>query len=118
MLTPQRLAAVYECLRQFPPFDRYGLPPSEKVQFGSVRKNDRGAEYQAFRYDFETHLIRLNPDFVGHFDTITSYMAHEMIHLHQRVKKLESKSNDHNADFKAKAKRICTRFGWDYKRFV
>ena len=118
MLTPERLAAVYDCLRQFPPFHRYGLPTSDKVKFGFVRKHDRGADYIAFVYALDQHMIRLNPDWNGHLDNIMSVMAHEMLHLHQRVKRLETNNTEHNSDFKKKAKRICTRFGWDYKRFV
>lgn len=118
MLTPERLAAVYECLRRFPPFNRYCLPPADQVRFGLVRKHDRAAEYIAFVRDPGQHLIRVNPDWAGHLDTVFSYMAHEMIHLHQRVKGLETSGVEHNADFRKKAARIAARYGWDPKRFV
>lgn len=117
MLNPDRLAAIYECLRQFPPFHRYSLPSCDEVHFNLVHKNDRSGDYISFIRDPTTHLIRINPDWNGHFDSVAMTMAHEMIHLHQRVKRLESRT-EHNADFKAKARRICTRFGWDFKRFV
>jgi SprT-like family len=117
MLTPERLAAVYECLRSFPPFNRYGLPHADTVEFKLIRKHDRAADYTAFIRAPDQHLIRLNPDWHSHFDTIASTMAHEMLHLHQRVKKLNT-SSEHNADFRAKAVRICRRYGWDPKTFV
>jgi len=117
MLTPKRLAAVYECLRQYPPFNRYSLPPASGVEFGLVRKNDRSGDYIYFIRNLDSHLIRVNPDWNGHFDSVVMTMAHEMLHLHQRVRRLDSRT-EHNADFRAKARRICTRFGWDFKRFV
>jgi hypothetical protein len=117
-LTEQRLAAVYDCLRKFPPFCRYGLPDSSGINFGFIKKNDRAADYTSYIYDLDSHFIRLNPNWAGHFDTVASYMAHEMIHAHQRTKRLETSGTEHNADFKRKAKVICDRFGWDFKRFV
>ena len=117
MLTPERLAAVYDCLRQFPPFNRYGLPPSSEVKFGFIRDTITAADYIAYVRDYDSHLIRFNPHFNGHLNTVMERMAHEMIHLHQRIRRHETNAM-HNADFKRKARRICQIYGWDFKRFV
>lgn len=114
-LTPERLAAVYDMLRAFPPFSRWGLPPSDEVKFRVLRTPRLFGLYQP--YTDGTHEIQISAGANGHLDTLASTMAHEMIHLYQRIKK-NYRGDTHNREFHRIAKQVCARFGWDPKTFV
>jgi len=43
-LTPQMCAAVYDCLREFPPFSRWKLPPADEIEFRCTARNDCTAD--------------------------------------------------------------------------
>jgi hypothetical protein len=44
-LTPERCAAVYECLRQFKPFNRWRLPSAKSVEFRTPQRADIMGEH-------------------------------------------------------------------------
>jgi len=52
----------------------------------------------------------------SHTFTVLLTLAHEMIHLVQAIHKSDNK-NQHNAEFKRLAKRVCHLHGFDYKAF-
>lgn len=112
-LTPQRLAAVYECLRAFPPFSKWAIPPAEEVAFMVSRNANRGHYW----HDGEQHWIEVSSKCTGHFDSLAKVMAHEMLHLYQKHSKTETPNTVHNAEFHRLAAVICKRFGWDVKLF-
>lgn len=118
-LDPHMLAAVYDALREFPPFRQWKLPPAEEVAFEVV------ANAQVYGYYIEAtspkgveHTIKISAANVGHWNTLGRVMAHEMIHMHQAIAKLYHSDATHNADFRRRAKRVCSACGWDYKEFV
>ena len=118
-LTPHMLAAVYDCLREFPPFKGWKLPPGDEVRFDVMRSR------QVFGYYIEetrpsgvVRSIQVSSANVGHWNTLTRIMAHEMIHMHQAVARTYTSNAEHNADFRRAARRVCSAFGWDYKEFV
>jgi hypothetical protein len=102
-LTPERLRAVYECLRAFPPFS--SLPPGDQVKFRVTRHKDRHGDY----YVDGVHHIRVSARFIGTMDSLTRVMAHEMVHLKTGL--------PHGAAFKRMARSVCKRFGWDVLTF-
>lgn len=108
-LRPEHLAAMYDCLRILPPFSEWKLPESDAVEFRTPAINDFGE----FR---EPNIITVSSARHAHFDTIMQTLAHEMIHLQQHITKTENKYQ-HNADFKRKAKRVASNFGWDFRAF-
>lgn len=113
-LTPQRLAAVYECLRSFPPFSKWGIPSAEEVAFAvSHSRKNRGAYW----HDGTQHWIEVSAKNIGHFTSLAMVMAHEMVHLYQKHAKTETPNTVHNAQFHKIAAVICKRFGWDVKLF-
>lgn len=114
-LTPQRLAAVYELLLAFPPFDRWRLPPAAEVKFRILRTKRWDADWWI---EGGRHHVRISENRAGHLNTITCAMAHEMIHVRQRVSRTETNGVEHNAEFKRIADRICRRYGWDFKQFL
>ena len=110
-LTPERLAAAYDFLRAFPPFDRWRLPPGDEVRFHVAYVDNWYGHYSRLR---RSHRIDISAVTVGHGDTLLRTMAHEMVHVRQN---LLNKSTVHNAEFRRLGGVICSRFGWDPKAF-
>jgi len=117
-LTPDMVAAVYECLRQFPPFSRWKLPPADEVEFRVSNQRNTMGEYTRYVRTRE-HIVIVSSLTVGHFATLASVVAHEMVHLKQAIDKTESKRiGVHNVEFHRLAKQVCKIHGWDYKAFM
>lgn len=113
-LTPEACAAVYDCLRQLSPFSGWKLPPADEVAFHVSRdRANHGWAYQHARGEFALEISEVCN---GHFNTLASTIAHEMIHLYQFRAGLDSRA-EHNADFKRRAARVCAELGWDAKAF-
>lgn len=115
MLTPKRLAAVYDMLRAFPPFNRWKLPESSEVKFHLAKTKKWDADWWIVG---ERHNIRISQNRAGHLNTVICSMAHEMIHAHQRAAKTETPNTAHNAEFLRLADAVAKRYGWDPKSFV
>ena len=117
-LTPDMVVAVYECLRQFPPFSRWKLPPADEVEFRVNHQSNTMGEYT--RYCRTTdHIVIVSSLTIGHFATLASVVSHEMVHLKQAIDKTEPKRvGGHNAEFRRLSKQVCEVHGWDYKAFV
>jgi hypothetical protein len=114
-ITPQRLAAVYELLRAWPPFCRWGLPPAGEVRFHVLRGKGRDADWGI---ENGRHHVRLSAARHGHLNSVLAGMAHEMIHMRQHERRTETPGAEHNAEFHAIAARVCRRYGWDEKQFI
>lgn len=117
-LTPDRLQSMYDCLRAFPPFDRWKLPKGEDFhQFRVTKHTDQQGHYTRYT-GTDKHIIAVSSKTIGHFSSLAQVMAHEMIHLHQGIQKTETPNTVHNAEFRKIALSVCKRFGWDFKTFV
>lgn len=117
-LTAERVAAVYDCLRTFPPFCRWKLPPSDEVIFHVTRHRDRQG-HCTVDHNCKNPEITVSEYWVGTFETLVSLVAHEMIHLHQFLSGADpGPGTQHDAEFRRIAKRICLLFNWDYKQFI
>jgi len=114
-LHPVQLAAVYDCLRVFPPFNRWRLPVGDEVSFTVASHH---AFYGWHNYDGASHTIAISQRTVGQLDTLMLFMAHEMIHLHQAERGTWSRRVNHNAEFRRLAARVCRVHGFDLKVFV
>lgn len=114
-LTPDRLAGVYEMLRAFPPFSSWKLPPASLVKFQTLKTDRWHADWWI---EGSTHHVRVSTKKHYHLSSLTESMAHEMIHVRQRINKTETKGADHNAAFLKDAKRVCKAFGFDYGQFL
>ena len=64
----------------------------------------------------DTHFICISRARTTTYAALTETMAHEMIHLLQAVKRLETRAQ-HNADFKRRAARVCSVLGFDESVF-
>ena len=114
-ITPQRLAGVYEMLRQWPPFSGWRLPLASAVKFHILKTDKWHADWWI---EGNTHHIRASEKKHYHLVSLMASMAHEMIHVRQRITKTETSGAEHNAEFHVLAKRVCKAFGFDYGQFL
>lgn len=112
-LTPARIAAVYDCLREFPPFNRWKLPRTADVEFCVTQHADQHADAEIVR---NWKRVRVSEKRNGHFNTIASSVAHEMVHLAMHAAGLPNWET-HGAEFQRRALAVCRLFGWDEKVF-
>lgn len=113
-LTAAQCAAVYDCLRQFRPFNRWRLPPASEVEFRATARRDCMAEHVHAPDSRNPHTITMSTLKVGHLDTLVRCMAHEMIHVAQAVSGDRGRA-EHNADFNRRAALAARCNGWDPK---
>jgi hypothetical protein len=109
-ITKATLAAAYELLRTTPPFLGWKLPDSSMLEFAMLRDRTTYG-------DCDGEMIRASSSRHGHLPTLLATVAHEMIHLHQMRRKLETPNTQHNSDFRKRAARVCRLHGFDPKMF-
>lgn len=113
-VTPERLAGVYEMLRRWPPFSGWDLPPAESVKFHVLKTDQWHADW--WIDEAERHHIRVSEKKHGHLASLIESMAHEMIHVRQRIAKTETKG-EHNREYKRLGLRVCKALGFDHGQF-
>ena len=118
-LHPSQLAAMYDCLREFPPFKKWKLPPGDEVEFHVLRTRAYYGDHSRWDHGAKagTHVIRVSRARVGHFNTLAQVVAHEMVHMRQRQNRTETPNTQHNAEFWGIANNICAIHGWDERVF-
>lgn len=108
------VAAAYDFLREMPPYKGWRMPPGDSVIFVIARDANCYGYYQP---DGEHHRIGVVDLAVGHTTSLVKVVAHEMIHMHQYLKRLDTRGAVHNANFRKLADRVCRTHGWDPKMF-
>ena len=73
-LTPEMVAAVYVCLRQFPPFSRRKLPPADEVEFRVSNKRNTMGEYTRYVRTSD-HIVTVSALTIGHFSTLANVVS-------------------------------------------
>lgn len=114
-ITPQRLAAIYEMLRTWPPFNRWKLPPASSLRFHVSRARGHDAQWWI---SGNKHHIETSERRHYHLLTLIISMAHEMIHVRQLEARTETPGVEHNAEFRRISRRLCRRYGWDEGQFI
>jgi len=112
-LTPDMLEATYELLRTTPPFRGWKLPPGDEVEF---RVSAHAAYYGEYQWRGTCHRITISARYASQLSSMMRTMAHEMIHLHQRIACTENK-NQHNARFRRIAAMVSRLHGFDPASF-
>ena len=114
--TPELIAAAYDFLRKTPPFSRWKLPPTEEVEFSTL-KDPHGALFGYHQCNADGqggHRIRVSEGKVGTIRTLVFVMAHEMIHVAQAIERTTTKG-EHNRDFHQRKRRVAKLHGYDVK---
>lgn len=113
-LTPIILEAAYEFLRCTPPFNKWNLPEADEIEFHVVNKMRPERHFADCGIgDSGEWCIRVAAKRHRHTQTVLMSMAHEMVHLHQMIRQLETPNTQHNADFWKRAATVCRHHGWD-----
>lgn len=102
-LNKEMLAAAYDYLCEFPPFNEWNLPPAEDIKFRVSRHRDRFAHHQMIGGD---HHIVFSSRFIGRHTTLLATLAHELIHVHQEHSCINSR-NPHGKAFQRLADLVC-----------
>lgn len=116
-IMPEQCAAVYDCLLHFPPFKAMRLPPADEVEFKVTNELSRQGYCTINVGRADGHEIGVSNRWVGEYASLVQLVAHEMIHMHQWVRRTDT-SSMHNAEYRKIAKDVCRKFQWDYKQFV
>jgi predicted SprT family Zn-dependent metalloprotease len=105
------MAAVYDCLRAFPPFAGWNLPTSSEIAFKVTLSQDT---FGTFELRCEKPHIEISTLIVTNWHMLVETMAHEMIHLRQcRM----GRAVDHDVEWQKLATRVCREFGWQRQGF-
>jgi hypothetical protein len=120
-LTPQNLIDAYNYLKNTAPFNKFGLPDADDVEF---RVTHDPKLYGQYLYDLTSepkkHRIDVSNALTKTTPVLVETMAHEMTHLHQRVSECSKrgrKSQSHGKPFQNLAKRVCRAHGFNLKTF-
>lgn len=116
-ITKETVMAAYEYSRTTPPFRAWKLPPAEVVKWHISKSIQHFAQYW---WDGEHHHIEVSSRGIGSTSILIEKVHHEIIHLHLKMIKKESKNggpNVHNKHYRRKAARVCLIHGWDVKAF-
>lgn len=113
-LTPEVLSACYEFLRTTQPYKGWNLPHSDDIEF-HVTRDPAMAGHYARTPRLSDHEIGISEKCVGHNTTLVQMMGHEMVHLHQNIKKTCTSGVEHNSEFNKLLKRASEHHGWDWK---
>ena len=108
-VTPKRARAAYDFLRQFPPFCHWGLPSQIAIRVGRSR-----TEFGSYDNPGNVHTITVSRELVQSFHGLLVLMAHEIVHLSQRIDRTDDNRTQHNREWVRKARRVCRALGWDY----
>lgn len=113
-LSPDTLASGYEYLRTTPPLKGWKLPHADEVAFHVV--SDPRIFADIGFDDDGGPLIRVSAKKNKTSVTLLMSIAHEAIHLHQYLCKLD-RGGEHNDDFRKRARLVCRAHGWDEELF-
>ena len=109
-ITKATLIAAYELLLTTPPFVGWKLPDAGAIDFAVLRDRTTYG-------DCDGETLRVSSGRHCQLPTLLATVAHEMIHLHQMRRRLETPNTQHNADFRKRAARVCRIHGFDPKVF-
>ena len=117
-LHPEQVAALYDCLRTFPPFAAMKLPPGEEVEFEVRSSPDYYGWHELKGVKNRRHVIVVSRTNIGFLSTLAVFLAHEMIHLYQAEAGTATRDTQHNAEFRRIAAKVCRCLGFDLKLFL
>ena len=110
-VTPKLARAAYDFLRHCPPFSRWRLPSQIAIRIDRSRK-----EYGSYNDPNGVHTIVVSAVLVKTFHGLLALMAHEMVHLAQRIARTDDNRTQHNREWIRRARRVCRSLGWDYSQ--
>lgn len=117
-ITPPVVKAAYEFLVHTEPFNKWNLPASEDVRFRVGKPSDLSQAWCDYDAGTGASEIGVSSKVIEHTLNLIQAVAHEMIHLHQFLTKMDTPKVMHNKAFVKLAERVCKAHGWDSKLFA
>lgn len=117
LLTPELLRASYGLIITGEPFCHWGMPDKDDVEFRVMRMRDTAGDYH-FDRKRKRDVIRISSRNVGTMFRLTCIMAHEAIHVAERVLKTVTPNVQHNKAFRRMADEVCDCQGYDRHDFA
>lgn len=113
-VSPRKMAAAYELLRNLQPFSRWKLPPASEVRFGITRAKDTYGICQRVNGRHRIWAKR-RMSMMKFLET----MAHEMCHMREDaiVPQYSGRTYRHGEDFKKLAEQVCKALGFNPSTF-
>lgn len=108
------LHSAYAYLCETPPFSDWNLPDPDDVTFQVARTRQCFGWYT---FDGIKHTIALSSSTIHNTSLLVTTMAHEMIHLHERVVGACLPGVEHTPAFHKWAGQVCRVHGFDPKEF-
>ena len=112
ILQPHHLEGAYEFLRSLEPIRGWKLPHADETGFKIIRSKEYRGFHQPHTNGID-HTIEVSSYTIRHVDSLLKVMAHEMLHIKQRLHGEEVRGVEHNKAFWKWADKICLKFGWD-----
>jgi len=106
LITVETCKAVYNMLRQLPPFNKYKLPRPSEIEFVVVNDPELYGSYSP-----EPHCITISIAKQSHLQTLEQTIAHEIVHL---ILYLQGKRYElHNKNFYKLTHEVANLYGWE-----
>ena len=116
-ITPEMAEAAYNYLKTTPPFKRWGLPSSHKIEWMITRNNGYMGRCTSYNHTDNKFTIEISLVKVTNTESLIETMAHEMIHMRQRIVNGFKSSQGHGKDFQKMADQVCRKHGFNRDYF-
>lgn len=103
-ITPDMVELTYELLRATPPFKGWKLPHADEIEFHIAPM--KGRDQADYHWNGRRHVIRVNPRKHHTLAALITTMAHEMIHMHEKLT-CERWDVHHGRIFRKHATQVC-----------
>lgn len=115
-ITPEVVRQTYSLLNSTLPFRKWNLPePDDVIFFVSKDRTLSGWYCINRRGKRPKHELAVSIARVGTLYTLCEVVAHEMVHLHQSINKMDR--HRHGVCFRKLADEVCASLGFDVKAF-
>ena len=111
-LTPAIIRNLYSAIYCMKPFDRWDMPLPEEIEFTIDKdKEVMGTYLYDTGGDYE-HTITISSAKCGHYYTVITTLAHEMIHM-SFYRQEGNKWAQHGKPFRTRCKLVANELGFD-----
>ena len=114
-LTPQNIEDAYNYLKNTAPFNKWGLPDADDLEFRVVYA-PKSFGHLEISNSKKLPIIAVSAAHVKDTLNLLGTIAHETVHL-KRFMDDGKRGMNHGPKFKALAKVVCRVHGWDHKHF-
>lgn len=116
-ITPEMVEAVYNLLKTMPPFKRWGLPSSNKVEWIITRNKTYMGRCTSYSHTDQKFTLEISMVKCTNTQTLVETVAHEMIHMRQRIVRGFRTELGHGKDFQKMADQVCRKHGFNRDYF-